>query len=440
MNRIIILHALTIAIVSIAQAQAPNASGSLDNSLTLEQAVELALEKNPDLQAIREELDLARAGSVIARQNTLNPQLKFEYEGDNFTEKEGIQEVRFGLSLNLELRGQRGWRKRMSESGEISAEQRLRQAEWELRSVVKVAFHGLQFLNQSIELATKRLDVSRRLMDVAEARLERQQIPEMDANFVRLEYYQAANAHLRITGKRSIAQGRLLRLLGLPNGSGLNVIGEFEPKEEWDVSDSALLERAIASRGDLAALQAEVERAESRIGLERALVWPGAEVGFSYRREDDLVDVGGFQRFKRDRHYGFEVSVPFPILYQRSGEIREAKAVANIQRARFNALKLSVRMEVSETAQLVRILRKTLANYESKLSILSEQNLVDIERAFVAGEVGTIEVLKAQSDFVEVTQNYYDVLLEYLEAEATLEAVVGPPLSLSNRGLDRNEK
>ena len=91
-------------------------------------------------------------------------------------------------------------------------------------------------------------------------------------------------------------------------------------------------------------------------------------------------------------------------------------------------------MEVSEVAQLVRVLREILQVYKDELSILSEQNLSDIERAFVAGEVGMTQVLRAQDDFVEVTQNYYEIQYEYLEAEAKLEAIVGPPLSDSRRG------
>ena len=42
------------------------------------------------------------------------------------------------------------------------------------------------------------------------------------------------------------------------------------------------------------------------------------------------------------------------------------------------------------------------------------------DAAFAAGEVGAIEVLRAQDDFVGVTQGYYDALLEYHEAAAEL--------------------
>lgn len=413
-------------------------SSSLIN-LSLDKAVELALKQNPDLLAIREEIGLAHARSAIAGQNTLNPKLEIEYEGDDLTDDEGVRDLQLGLSLSLELRGQKGWRKRIGKSGELSAVQQFKQAEWNLRSRVKVAFYGLQFLEQSIELASKRLEVTQRLMEVAEARLESQQIPELQVNFVRIEFHQASIAFRRIAGQLPIEQARFARLLGLPNGARFKIAGEFEPREAMEINDSTFLKRAIASRGDLASLRAELSGAEARVRLEKTLIWPGADVEFFYKQEDDLTGSGVMQQINRDRLFGIKLSLPFPILNLRSGQIREAEAEVMIIRARLNALGRKILVDVREVAQLVRVLREILYVYKTKLTLLSEQNLVDIERAFVAGEVGTIEVLRAQDDFVEVTQNYYQILYEYLEAEAKLEAVVGPQLSDSRRALDQEE-
>ena len=429
-------------------AESSETAGQLENSefysdsqinLTLDEAVELALKQNPDLLAIREETGLARARSAIARQNTFNPRFELEYESDNFTDDEGVRDLQLGLSLSFELRGQKGWRKRIGKSGELSAAERLKQAEWNLRSRVKVAYYGLQFLEQNIELAGKRLEVTQRLLEVAEARLNSQQIPEIQVNFVRLDFHQASNAFRRIAGQLPLEHARFARLLGLPSGARFNIVGEFEPRETTELNDSTLLQRAIASRGDLASLRAELKGAEAQVSLEKALIWPGADVEFFYRQADELAGSAGLQQIKRDRFFGIELSLPLPILSWRSGQIREAESEVKIIRAQLNALRREILVEVSEVAQLVRVLREILRVYKTKLSILSEQNLADIERAFVVGEVGTTEVLRAQDDFVEVTQNYYEIQYEYLEAEAKLEAIVGPPLSDSQRAHNNEE-
>ena len=418
------------------QAEISEFQSNSQINMTLDEAVELALKQNLDLLAIREEIELASAISAIARQNTLNPQLEFEYEGDNFTDDKGVRDIQLGLSLSLELRGQKGWRKRLGKSVEVSAAERLMQVEWNLRSRVKVAFYGLQFLKQSIDLANKRLEVTQRLMEVAEARLKSQQIPELQVNFVRLKFHQASNDFIRIAGQLPIEQAKFARLLGLPSETRFNIVGEFEPSETMELNDSTLLKRAIASRGDLASLRAELNGAEAQVHLEKALIWPGADVGIFYRQADDFAVS---QEINRDQFVGFKLSLPFPILNWRSGQIRAAEAEVRIIRALLNAFGREIIMEVSEVAQLVRVLREILSVYKNKLSLLSEQNLADIERAFVAGEVGTIEVLRAQDDFVEVTQNYFKILYEYLEAEAKLEAVIGPPLSDSKRALNNSE-
>ncbi len=145
-----------------------------ENNFSLEEAVEFARLQNPDLLALRKEMGLASARMTTAGQWAFNPELVVEYEGDDLTDNEGIREWQVGLFQPFELRGQRGWRKRVAKSGEIVAAQDLRQAEWELRSVVTGAFYRLLFLSRSAELAQRRLEVARRLMEVAEARLASQ--------------------------------------------------------------------------------------------------------------------------------------------------------------------------------------------------------------------------------------------------------------------------
>ncbi len=411
-----------------------------ENNFSLEEAVELALLQNLDLLAIRKELGLARARVTTAGQWAFNPELVVGYEGDDLTDDEGVREWQVGLFQPLELRGQRGWRKRVAKSGETRATQDLRQAEWELRSAVTGAFYRLLFLGRSAELARRRLEVARRLMEVAEARLASQQIPELEVNLVKLEFHQAANARRRVARRQRVAEARLAWLLGLGSSEALTVTGDIEAREQPEPDTPALLQRAIESRGDLAAMRAEVEGAEFRIRLQKSEVWPGAVLGLFYRQEETPIQINSFQDITRDRLWGIEVSVPLPLLNRRGGEIREAKAEWEIARARLDALERTVRREVTEAAEILRLITETLAIYEGELNRLSEQNLNDIERAFEAGEVGAIQVLRAQDDFVGVTQGYYDALLEYHEAAAGLEAAVGPPLYESRPGAEQEEK
>ena len=410
------------------------------NSITLQEAIDLALAQNPDLLGLRSGMGLARARMVTAAQWPFNPELGFEYEGDDLTDNEGSREWKVGLFQAFELGGQRGWRKRSAKSGEVGAAAELRQAEWELRAMVTTAFYRLLFLNQSAELAKRRLEVAHRLVEVAEARLAGQQVPELEVNLVRLEFHQAANARKRVARRQRVAQVRLAWLLGLGRVEVLTVSGEFEARERPEPDTSALVQRAISSRGDLAALRAGVEGANFRVRLEKSAVWPGTVVGLFYKQEEEPISIAGTQEIQRDRLLGIDVSFPLPLLNRRGGEIREAEAKRDVARARLDALERTVRREVTEAAEILRLVTETLTIYEAELNRLSEQNLVDIERAFEAGEVGAIQVLRAQDDFVGVTQGYYDALFEYHEAAAALAATVGPPRPETERPAEQEGK
>ena len=162
-------------------------------------------------------------------------------------------------------------------------------------------------------------------------------------------------------------------------------------------------------------------------------------MGFFYRQEKDPLRTDGSLDIQRDNLLGVDLSFPLPLFNRRSGEIMEATAERSIARGLLEALEQTVRREVAETTERVRLATDTLTIYERELNRLSQQNLADIERAFEAGEVGALEVLRAQDDFAEVTEGYHEAVLEYREAAAELDAAVGPGTPESERPSHQEE-
>ena len=114
-----------------------------------------------------------------------------------------------------------------------------------------------------------------------------------------------------------------------------------------------------------------------------------------------------------------------------AGQIMEAQAQWHGARARLNALEHAARRDVVAAVTVLEVTAESVERYEGALNELSAQNLSDIVRAFEAGELGVIEVLRAQDDLSEITEGYHDAVLEHRVAVATLEAVVGTALRSS---------
>jgi len=71
------------------------------------------------------------------------------------------------------------------------------------------------------------------------------------------------------------------------------------------------------------------------------------------------------------------------------------------------------------------IARETVELYEKQLKRLSRQNLEEFEKAYRAGEVGTLDVFRTQEDYNRVTVGYQEALFQYNAAKTELESVLG---------------
>ena len=127
----------------------------------------------------------------------------------------------------------------------------------------------------------------------------------------------------------------------------------------------------------------------------------------------------------RDNIVGVDFSFPLPILNQRQGEIAEAIAEKRILEASLYDLSTRIERDVNPSLNRLSIAGETVELYEKELNLLSKTNLEEFEKAYKAGEVGTLEVLRAQEDFNRVSEGYQDALLEYNAARVELESVLG---------------
>src|SRR5262245_53616022 len=101
-----------IIVFSFLAAGSPPSEDS--GALTLDQAMALAMEANPDLVAARLGRDVAKAGVAIARQRP-NPEFGFEAERET-------PHQAYSLSLPVETAGKRRHRVAVSEAAAVGAE------------------------------------------------------------------------------------------------------------------------------------------------------------------------------------------------------------------------------------------------------------------------------------------------------------------------------
>ena len=157
--------------------------------ITLDQAVEIALEKNPDLAITANELLVARG--EIERADYLsqfNPQLIGGFDYRTRSGKSNSQDWRTGLSQELEIFGQRGLRQQSAKLGYQRTEAEVRNQVRLLTAAVEMTFYeALRARNRS-KLLGELEALNHKLADAARTRFDAGEIGQIDFNLARVRY------------------------------------------------------------------------------------------------------------------------------------------------------------------------------------------------------------------------------------------------------------
>ncbi|MBI4574866.1 MAG: TolC family protein [Planctomycetes bacterium] len=394
-------------------------------ALRLDEAIQLALSRNPGLSAIRRQVGVAEAEVEIARQYPYNPEFQTSSAGDSLgAGRDREADIAVGLGQTFETGGKRRLRSEAASLGLDAARAKAADAELRVREEVSTAFFAGLLAAARRKVAETQLDLGRRLLEVAEARRVAGDISELEVNLVRLEVHQAEAA--RVEGAAEVARSlaALRELLGLGRAEPLGLEGGFPLPKPMRGEDLAV--QALARRQDLRALRLERERAAARAALERAMRRPDVTAGIFYQyTRGSIENPSGAPLNDRDQLLGFNVAIPIPILNRRRGEMLAAtREVARLD-AEVLAIEARIHREVAVAGERLHASRARAALYQDEISPLAEWNLEQTREAYRLGEIGTVEVLRAQDERARVAFAAAEALHDRAVAEVALDAAVG---------------
>ncbi len=407
---------------------APPRQPDWSDGLNLEEALEAALARNPRLDAIRFENDMARAQRITAGTYPYNPELSFEGQRAVPWFQPQDNAVKIGLSQTFEIAGQRGHRIAIADENIERARSSVSDAGRLLRSAVTEIFYQALAAQRRREVAVANVELARRLLEAAQARLQAKQIPEIEVNLVNIGYQRALGERERALQELTQTRARLAALLGEPDRTEFDVKGDLSTALVI-VEKEKLTVFATEHRSDLTALRSQSKMAEERVRLARASSWPDPKVGLFFQRDVSRFPLNVGEGSDSDNIVGLEVAMPLPFWNRQRGPIAEAEVEQSRAGMEIKALSQEIRRDIELAVSRLERAKATLDLYEKELNRLSRQNVDDIERAYGAGQVSTLEVIRAQEDLNRTNLSYLEAQLELRVALAELEAAAGAKLS-----------
>lgn len=401
---------------------APDSSGTL--VVTRRQAIALALARNPQLAAAREQTAQARA-RVTEATAIPDPSLSTTIVGQSGPVSPGsASEHDYALGLTIPFPDRIRLKGRVATADVRSAGLTYEQLRQGIASQTSQTYDSLLVALRHQADFTQAKQLAQDFLTRTEARFNAGTAPRLDVIKAKVDVAQAEND--LIAGERAVANARaaLNRLVGRLLGAGIEPADTLTVPEPLPALDS-LEARALAIRPEIRSLAAQRAGASAATTLAREFWLPDFSVSVSRNAVQGSSPT-----------YDTGIGIGFPIFFwQHSrGEVAESEHHETELAATSRDLTAQVSQEVrvawagaSTALRQVRYLRDELLPEAAQAYHIASVS-------YALGGSSALEVLDAKRTLLDAQSQYTDALGAANDAVAQLTLAVGAPLDATPSG------
>lgn len=404
-------------VISLALGAVSHSADAVEN-LTVDQAVAIALQENPDLLAARQELEVARGRKVRADLfNRFNPRIRGRVWNRNNPGSGNTSDSQVLLSQEVEIAGQRGLRREEAARNIARVEAQLTDRERIVTGDVTRAFFHALTLKERLTLRKQVEELNRRIRDASKARFEAGVAPIMEFNLAEIRYGESRKKTYVATASLQNAALALRRLLGRESDRSVQLVGELRTSPKTILLPD-LLHRGQTQRPDLIAAKTEVSRVEADIDLTRRLIVPNPTIQGFYQTETEGAG-------RASEMVGGGISIPLALFDRKQGELVTLSGELNRSRHQTAAVTRDIEREIETAFQAYEAARRSVEVFEAEVLERIEENFRFVEISYREGKIGLLQLIVVQDGLIAAQLSYVDSLGEFRTAEADLTQAVG---------------
>lgn len=378
------------------------------DTLTLEQALELATSRSFVVSAAQRELE-AQDGSVRQAGAFRNPELAASVEDT----RSATRTTTTTLNIPLELGGKRAARVSAAERARDLAQVELANAKAQVRSSAIAAYFAVLAAQERAKLASNSAELASSGAQAVVKRVTAGKVSPVDATRAQVDQanaeLEAAEAQAELTTARHAlatlwgdTEPRFVRVAG-----DVNAIPERSPLPEL----MSRLEEAPA----LLAARTEVERRKALVNVERSKGVPDVTLSVGAKRDNEM---GRTQAI-------VGLSIPLPLFDRNQGAVYEASKRADKAEDEFQAARLRVLADLQTAATQLSIARTSLQALQSTVLPAAQRAYESASQGFDAGKFGFLDVIDAQRSLLQARARYLSTLSNAYQAATAIDRLLG---------------
>ncbi len=421
----------------------------LNGGLTADEAAQVCLLNNPDLQAMFFDIGMARADVVQAgllSNPTLGVSLRLPSGG-------GLANLEAGMAQNIAEIWQIPARRQSAQRQLERTILEVAGAVSELVGRAKTAYFETVAAGQATALAVGDQGIARLLLDAALARQEAGAGSLLHVNLARSELV-GADITVQTAQREAYASKiALATLLGLTlSPDQLILLDPLPDPPSWQLTEERLQEQATQHRLDLKAALQSVEAAHAEWELQKRSVFRNLEVGVSFERgerksstdldylsdtifnsiSNGMLTPPSLKR-RKSKHTDFiigpSIELELPIFDQNQAQIAKAEYKYRQALKTLDGLLRALTQQTRAVSNQATTSWNIVRSYRDHLLPQRQDNLDLSREAYRLGKTSFLAVLEAQRSYLKARREYIGSLFDCARSLIALEQVTGQPLS-----------
>jgi len=371
----------------------------VDKNISLEEALKIAIEKNPQLQSTRDQIDAA-IGSL--RQSKLYPNPVLELLAEEIPSSDlGLNQSQnlVGITQPIITGGKRGLGVKVSEK---SKEKNELERDTVLLAVIadtKKAFYKAVADQEGYAIAKKVEEIAKGIYESEKARFDAGEVAITNVLRAEVELSKARNLVSNAEGNLQNSIKELQTVMGIPEETVNGVMGKLLTKP-GELSLHELELNMKSNQPFLKASKKNIEIAETQLTLEKRLAIPDINVSAGYKRltleNEDTVQMG--------------IEIPAPFFNRNQGNIQKGKALSRKAKSENLSVYNDLLFQLKKNFNSYNVERKSVIEYRDKILPKAEESLKLITRGYKEGEFDYIDLLDAQRTWAETRISYIESL------------------------------
>lgn len=394
--------------------------------ITLDKAVDLALENNLDLQSKRKKAEELKQDIKIA--NALkNPQFQSNFLMGKVTRGNSSQ---FGLAVPVEV-GKRGFRKKAAQINLKITENEIRAAEHNLKIQVMEAYFNILYMKSIVMILNEREKLFRSMKSIVDAKSKSPGYNNIDVLQNDMKY----KKQLVLLNQ---AKANLLGAQFILNDT-MNIKGS---EIMYDTMESSLFEKDLAILNinllpyqtiEDTAMEYSYSLSIAKSVIEKSV----AEINVAKSKRIPDFTVGGGYAYQTAHQTGGEalpgayvgVNVDIPLLYFYNPEVKKAKISLERSKIDKDSFENHLKFALKQDYNNFKYAKNNIVHYKEILK-QSKTVLEMYQKRYEKGQASLLNLIQVENAYQETLKEYISAVQVYYDAYLNMMKNVGHDILL----------